>query len=106
MRNHSKWVRLLIGLPLVALVSYFAISMLPQRAPSGVLPQLSQGQTAFALEPADRIMVLAPHPDDDVLGCGGIIQQAVQTRLPLRVLFLTYGDSNEWSFMVYEKRPV
>jgi len=59
-----------------------------------------------ALTPQDRILVLAPHPDDEVLGCGGIIEQAVAMHLPIRVAFLTYGDNNQWSFLVYRKRPV
>jgi LmbE family N-acetylglucosaminyl deacetylase len=54
----------------------------------------------------DRILILAPHPDDEVLGCGGIIQQAVRMRLPLKIVFLTYGDNNQWSFAVYRKHPV
>jgi LmbE family N-acetylglucosaminyl deacetylase len=58
------------------------------------------------LVPQDRILILAPHPDDEVLGCGGIIQKAVKLNLPVRVVFLTYGDSNQWSFMVYRKHPV
>jgi len=41
-----------------------------------------------------------------VVGCGGIIQKAVAMGLPLRVVFLTYGDNNEWSFFVYRKHPV
>lgn len=58
------------------------------------------------LSPGDRIMVLAPHPDDESLGCGGIIQQAVAMNLPVRIVWLTYGDNNEWSFFLYRKRPV
>jgi len=54
----------------------------------------------------DRILVLAPHPDDEVLGAGGVIQQAVAGHLPIRVVFLTYGDSNQWSFLLYRKHPV
>ena len=54
----------------------------------------------------DRILILAPHPDDEVLGCGGIIQTAVKMKLPLEVVFLTYGDNNQWSFFVYRKHPV
>jgi len=58
------------------------------------------------LAPQDRILILAPHPDDEVLGCGGIIQKSIKLNLPLRIVFLTYGDSNQWSFMLYRKRPV
>ena len=54
----------------------------------------------------DRVLILAPHPDDETLGCGGVIQYARERKLPLRVVFLTYGDNNQWSFLVYRKRPV
>ncbi|MBN1794189.1 MAG: PIG-L family deacetylase [Candidatus Omnitrophica bacterium] len=56
--------------------------------------------------PGDRILILAPHPDDEILGCGGVIQKAGKMGLPLKVVFLTYGDSNQWSFIVYRKHPV
>jgi LmbE family N-acetylglucosaminyl deacetylase len=62
--------------------------------------------TALQLRASDRILVLAPHPDDEVLGAGGVLREAVRRGLPTRVVFLTYGDSNEWSFLVYRKRPV
>lgn len=55
---------------------------------------------------ADRILVLSPHPDDEVLGAGGIIQRATTLKLPVKVVFMTYGDSNPWSFMLYRKHPV
>ena len=58
------------------------------------------------LAPQDRILILAPHPDDEVLGCGGIIRKSVKMNLPLRIAFLTNGDYNQWSFMLYRKRPV
>ena len=60
----------------------------------------------LAFSPQDRILVLSPHPDDDILGCAGVIQKAVEQHLPLRVVYLTYGDNYEWAFMDYEKRPV
>jgi len=58
------------------------------------------------LSATDRILVLAPHPDDEVLGAGGVIQQAAVMKLPIKVAFLTYGDSNQWSFFLYRKHPV
>src|SRR5215218_4773311 len=60
----------------------------------------------FRLGDDDRILVLVPHPDDEVLGAGGVLREAVARGLPVRVVFLTYGDSNEWSFLAYRKRPV
>src|SRR3954453_16957003 len=59
-----------------------------------------------ALQDGDRILVLVPHPDDEVLGAGGVLREAVRRGLPVRVVFLTNGDSNEWSFLAYRKRPV
>jgi LmbE family N-acetylglucosaminyl deacetylase len=55
------------------------------------------------IEPTDRVLILAPHPDDEVLGCGGVIEKAVALGVPVRVCFLTYGDANEWAFAVYRK---
>jgi LmbE family N-acetylglucosaminyl deacetylase len=58
------------------------------------------------LSPDDRVLVLAPHPDDEVIATGGIIQQAVKQGLPVHVVFYTFGDNNEWAFTVYRKHPV
>ena len=70
----------------------------------GPLPSIKSED--LELTSQDRILILAPHPDDEVLGCGGIIQQAAKRGLPLKVVFLTYGDNNQWSFMVYRKRLI
>lgn len=58
------------------------------------------------LSPQDRVLVLAPHPDDEVLGCGGILERAAVMHLPVRVVLFTYGDFNEWSFLLYRHHPV
>jgi len=53
----------------------------------------------------DRVLILAPHPDDEALGICGILQNAIEIRIPVRVLYLTYGDHNELAFIAYRKRP-
>lgn len=54
----------------------------------------------------DRILILAPHPDDEAIGTAGIIQKAVRESIPLRIVYLTNGDTNEASFIVDQKRIV
>lgn len=60
----------------------------------------------LVLSSEDRILVFAPHPDDEVLGVGGVLQRAMSLKLPVKVVFFTHGDSNQWSFLLYRKHPV
>src|SRR3954462_3790571 len=39
-----------------------------------------------------RLLVIAPHPDDEVLGAGGLMQRVKATGGTVRVVFLTHGD--------------
>ena len=61
---------------------------------------------SLELNSQDRILILAPHPDDEVIGTGGVIQQAVKNNIPVKIVYLTNGDNNELAFIVYEKRIV
>ena len=48
--------------------------------------------------PCARILVLAPHPDDEVFGCGGAIMRHVDRGKPVHVIVVSdgaYGVSNE-----------
>jgi len=41
--------------------------------------------------PAQAVLVLAPHPDDEVFGCGGAIAAHVQAAVPVKVVVLSDG---------------
>lgn len=77
----------------------------PRRPRRAAVP-VAVATTTVVLRDDDRLLVLAPHPDDDILCCGGLIQEAVDRGLPLRVVYFTYGDNYEWAFMAYKKHPV
>ncbi|HUO78107.1 MAG TPA: PIG-L deacetylase family protein [Thermodesulfovibrionales bacterium] len=43
----------------------------------------------------ERVVVLAPHPDDETFGCGGALSLLVDAKKKIKVLFLTSGDKAE-----------
>jgi len=58
------------------------------------------------LENKEVILVLAPHPDDETIGCGGVIQKAREIGCPVYIVFFTNGDHNQVAFKLYEKKIV
>lgn len=42
----------------------------------------------------DHILIIAPHPDDEVLGCGGLIQQAITHGKKVTVVILSDGAAS------------
>jgi len=67
-------------------------------------PQSSGIGIIEPIKKADRVLILAPHPDDEAIGCAGIIQEAVSKGVDIKIVYLTNGDHNQVSFIVYEKR--
>jgi len=56
------------------------------------------------LRSEDRIAIVAPHPDDEVLGTSGLIQQALAVGAQVKVIYLTNGDHNQVAFRRYSQR--
>lgn len=59
---------------------------------------------ALLQRPGARLMVLAPHPDDESLAAGGLIQRALEYGAPVCVVFATDGENNPWPQRVLERR--
>lgn len=45
------------------------------------------------LEFEENIVIISPHPDDEILGCGGIITHTQQKNQKTSIIFLTKGES-------------
>jgi LmbE family N-acetylglucosaminyl deacetylase len=58
----------------------------------------------LGLTGSDRLLIIAPHPDDESIAAGGLLQIAKAAGAALRVLVLTDGDNNPWPQRWVEKR--
>ena len=45
----------------------------------------------------ERILVIAAHPDDELLGCGGLLSKFSKQNVPIRIVFLAEGVSSRFS---------
>jgi len=66
-----------------------------------------EGVTGLPLHPvpdaSSRILVLAPHCDDETLACGGLLREAVRAGAAVRVIFTTNGDG--FNLAVWRANP-
>jgi len=57
-----------------------------------------------AFSASTRLLVVAPHPDDETIATGLLIQQVLQAGGSVRILLLTDGDNNPWPQRWLERR--
>lgn len=60
-----------------------------------------------AFEPpknSDSLLILSPHPDDEILGCAGLIQRAKAAGARVEIAFLTNGDGSKTTQIVLNAR--
>jgi len=51
-----------------------------------------------------RLLLFAPHPDDESLACSILLQRAVRAGAAVRVVYVTDGDDNPWPQRVLERK--
>lgn len=65
------------------------LRQLHARAAPASADQLPEARVPGA---GERVLVFAPHPDDEVLALGGLLYQSRQRRAHVKVVYLTSGD--------------
>lgn len=51
----------------------------------------------------DRVVIFAPHPDDEIIALGGIIQKILKAGAKIKIVYLTNGEYNEINYFFYKK---
>jgi LmbE family N-acetylglucosaminyl deacetylase len=88
MRSRT-WLGVLIGVAAAASIS------------SAYAQQLLPELTAPAA--SDRVLIVAPHPDDESLCCGGLIRRTLTSGGSVAIVWITSGDAFELDAMVVER---
>jgi LmbE family N-acetylglucosaminyl deacetylase len=60
--------------------------------------------SAMVIDKTSRVLVVAPHPDDETLATGGLLQQAVTAGAAVRIIFISRGENNPWAQRFFENR--
>jgi LmbE family N-acetylglucosaminyl deacetylase len=60
--------------------------------------------SSLSVSAQTRLLVVAPHPDDETLGSGLLIQQVLAAGGVVHVVLLTDGDNNPWPQRYVERR--
>jgi LmbE family N-acetylglucosaminyl deacetylase len=51
-----------------------------------------------------RVLLFAPHPDDESLACSVLLQRAVRADAVVRVVYVTDGEDNPWPQRMLERK--
>ncbi|HEV7570919.1 MAG TPA: PIG-L family deacetylase [Thermoanaerobaculia bacterium] len=52
----------------------------------------------------NRTLVIAPHPDDESIAAGGLLQRAIAAGGEVRVIVVTDGENNPWPIRYLKKK--
>jgi LmbE family N-acetylglucosaminyl deacetylase len=58
------------------------------------------------ISPADSLLIVAPHPDDESLCCAGLIRAARVAGAKVAIVWITNGDGFRWDAMVLSRAPL
>lgn len=94
--------------PAVALFAVLALLAVTPAALLGRQRVATAGDAATrAVQPVglaefgDRILIVAPHPDDEVLAAGGLVHRALSSGRQVWVVMMTPGESSPLAAMLY-----
>ncbi len=100
-RNKSRPLRLRT---LLMAVLVLLGSSLAYKTSRGASPLQLDELPVLPLDRVQRLLVIAPHPDDETIGAGGAIQAALAAGAEVKVVIVTNGDGQPLGPVVLERR--
>jgi LmbE family N-acetylglucosaminyl deacetylase len=93
----------LLAIGLVMLVIVLVLFILPGQFQRDLPSPTPAQMFPLPLSKAQRVLVVAPHPDDETIGAAGVIQAALAQGSQVRVVIVTNGDGQALSPLVIHR---
>jgi LmbE family N-acetylglucosaminyl deacetylase len=75
----------------------------PAESTVAEIPKITTAAATMPITSATSLLVVSPHPDDEVLCCSGVIQRVLHAGGRVSIVWLTSGDGSELDLLVVEK---
>lgn len=92
--------RLILSLASALVVFVLFIVLVPFRGNPRPIPICDSPKAS------DSIMVIVAHPDDEVVGAGGYLADAIRSHARVTVVIATNGDANRWAAFVGGRKVI
>jgi LmbE family N-acetylglucosaminyl deacetylase len=66
-------------------------------------PKITTSAATMPITSATSLLVVSPHPDDEVLCCSGVIQRVLHAGGHVSIVWFTSGDGSELDLLVVDK---
>lgn len=70
------------------------------------LQELPRFDMAKSFAPHQRVCIFAPHPDDEILGCGGLLQQLAENGNSIVLIHVTNGTQSHPNSTIYTQEKL
>jgi|GEM_PF-881778 len=99
----KKTKNLILGVILFYILESIIITPLPLRKFFNLTHYYTYKGQAINFSNKDRVLIISPHPDDAVLSCSGVIQDARKVGAQVKIVYITYGSHNETAIIKENK---
>ncbi|MCL5410852.1 MAG: PIG-L family deacetylase [Patescibacteria group bacterium] len=92
----KKLALLIVASALLVILGTFLYFRVYQNLPESAVPLLQEAKVPGK---GEKVIIFAPHPDDETLATGGLIAKALQNGAEVKVVIVTNGDGYLFSTM-------
>jgi LmbE family N-acetylglucosaminyl deacetylase len=90
--NRKKVLITVFSLLIVVSSAYIFLTYNDSKYPQGI-----------NINSSDRVLIIAPHPDDESIACAGVIRYCIENKIPVYVVVVTNGGNGDLGVTRYHE---